>query len=303
MTIARASLCINLSTIVSNWLHLKSLGEGADCGAVVKANAYGLGVERVSLALFQAGCRSFYVATLAEGLELKQALPSNADIYILSGLFPGDERTCAEAGLIPVLVSHHMVQRWAAETRGIPNRSAIKVDTGMGRLGLSEAEFTEALNSALFELAGVAVVMSHLACADEPGHELNSKQLQRFSLIREQVLHRYPEVRFSLANSSGVLLGSRYHFDFMRPGVALFGEGAAAAIDKELRPVVSLRLPILMVRRLQAGDTAGYGATYVAQGERDLACVAGGYADGLFRVLSNTGRLFLKRSPSDVRIS
>jgi len=297
MTIARASLCINLSTIVSNWLHLKSLGAEADCGAVVKANAYGLGVERVSSALFQAGCRSFYVATLAEGLELKQALPSDVDIYILSGLFPGDERPCAEAGLIPVLVSSHMLQRWVAETQGIANRSAVKVDTGMGRLGLSESEFAEALNSGQFESAGVGVVMSHLACADEPAHELNSNQLQRFSAIRQQVLGHYPQMRFSLANSSGIVLGSNYHFDLTRPGVALFGEGAAASIDMHLKPVVSLRLPILMVRRLHAGETAGYGATYVAPAERDIACVAGGYADGLFRLLSNNGRLFLNGEP------
>lgn len=268
---------------------------------MVKANAYGLGMAHVSKALRLAGCRSFFVATLSEGLELKRVLDDAADIYVLSGLYPGDERRCAESGLIPVIVSLEMLHRWLAATAGMTVRSSLKVDTGMGRLGLSAAEFLTVIDQPnVLSLAGVELVISHLACSDEPDHELNQLQLSRFENLRKKALSANSSLRFSLANSSGVCLGERYHFDLLRPGVALFGEGRVAEEHSQIKQVVSLSLPILMVRRLKKGEAAGYGATFVASQDCDIACIAGGYADGLFRTLSNSGNLYLDGRPAPI---
>jgi alanine racemase len=171
----------------------------------------------------------------------------------------------------------------------------------MSRLGFTSTGLLDAIRSPeRLAAAGVETIMSHLACPDEPEHELNELQLSRFCALREQALVANADLSFSLANSAGVALGERYHFDILRPGIALYGEGSVAQADQSIQRVVSLSLPILTVRRLSKGDSVGYGATYVAPRDCEVACVAGGYADGISRILSNTGTLYFEGKPAPI---
>ena len=294
---ARYQLTIDLDALARNWHQLKGLCSAARCSAVVKADAYGLGVKEVATRLCREGCEDFFVATVTEALELRAALPSHPKIYVLSGIFPGEERLCIEHDLVPTLVSVEMFERWVEASRGERYASAIKVDSGMGRLGLSIDEANE-LGSRVncFRDAGVELVISHLACADEPDHPLNFSQLLAFRGLRERLSVSFPELRFSLANSAGCALGNDYHFDLVRPGLSLYGVNASKLDRLDLRPAIRLSLAIIQLRMLQSGQSAGYGAEFVADGDRCLAVVAGGYADGIFRALGGCSYLYLGES-------
>lgn len=255
---------------------------GQYCGAVVKSDAYGLGVAPVAQALYSEGCRQFFVATFDEGVQVKRLLPSPVSVYVLQGCKRGSEKHFVERGLIPVLSSMAMVERWLSlRTAGV-KRCAIKVNTGMNRLGLEPDEFQRVLGDQRLPGAGVEMVVSHMACADQPGHPLNQQQLQCFTQVASSCAQVLPGAMYSLANSATVFLPASYHFDLARPGIALYGSG-----DASLAAVVSLYLPVLQVRNLRKGETVGYGATYRASVDLRVAIVAGGYADGLFRSLSN----------------
>lgn len=298
---AGAVLTIDLDAIVDNWRMLRAQVAPAECAAVVKADAYGLGVAEVAPALTQTGCRTFFVATIDEGITLRSLLGpapsipeavSDADdaasIYVLNGLIAGCEDDLIANRLQPVLNSLGEIDAWTAAARrlGQPLPAAIHVDTGMSRLGLPAGELA-AVAAAPDRLSGLRLtaVLSHLACADEVAHPLNAGQLVRF----REALTRLPPARASLANSSGIFLGPAYHGQLVRPGVALYGGSPRADQASPMRSVVRLDARILQVREIDEGISVGYGATHQSARRERIATVAVGYADGYLRSLSNRG--------------
>jgi len=293
---AGAILTIDLAAIVENWRFLAARSHPATCTAVVKANAYGLGILPVARALHRAGCRGFFVSSLDEAIELRGALADGAaTIWIFNPPY-GAEDEIANGGFVPCLSRADDVERWLGfgRTKG-PRRVAIKIDTGMARLGLPGDEFERvvALGPALAGL-GLDLVMSHLACADEPANPMNRLQLTRFTAARA----RLPRARASLANSAGIFLGPDYHLDLVRAGAALYGLAPHAAAANPMRQAVRLDGRILQVRDVDAGGTVGYGATHRVNRRCRLATVAVGYADGYLRSLSNRGAAYV----GDVRV-
>lgn len=298
-----AVLTIDLDAIGANWRLLRDRLAGVPCAAVVKADAYGLGMTQVAPALAAAGCRTFFVAQLDEGVALRAVLPEAA-IGVLAAPVAGFEADYAHHGLMPVLNSLPDVHAWAAFTRthdAVP-QAILQLDTGMCRLGLSSAE-VEALAEHPDRLAGIrpAYVMSHLACADEPDHPQNREQLQSFREARMA----FPHSRASFANSSGIFLGTEYHFDLARPGAALYGINPTPGKANPMRPVVTLQAKVLQVRSIEKGRAVGYGATYRAEAPKRIATVALGYADGFLRHLSGQGSAWYKgtRLPLAGRVS
>ena len=295
-------LHIDLSAVQANWRRFGALAPGCDVAAMVKADAYGLGATAVAPALADAGCREFFVAEPGEGIALRHVLP-DADIFVLSGASPGTEATLDEHRLVPVLISLAQVERWAAHARQHGGRrGSVHLDTGMNRTGLDPAE-TELLldDPTMLDGIDIAHVMSHLACADDPEHDLNARQLARFRAIRA----RLQSGRASLANSPGVGLGADYHFDHVRPGVGLYGADPTPDTRLDLQPVVSLAAPVLQVRRAGDGDTVGYSATHRLDGDRTIATIGVGYGDGYSRAASGRGHVAFagRRAPIVGRVS
>jgi alanine racemase len=275
------TLQIDLNAVVANWRALAArAGQGVRCAAVIKADAYGLGADRVGPALAAAGARSFFVALACEGVALRAALGAGCDICVLSGHMEGDTEAIAAAGLIPALNS---IEQLTRHFEALPGHAfAIQLDTGMSRLGLP-ADHWRAVASTVLQ-ARPLLLMSHLACADEPGHPMNPEQLALFHALTAGT-----GVARSLAATGGILLGAQYHFDMVRPGIGLYG-GAPFA---EAVPVVRLSLPVVQTRLLAAGTPVGYGASWRAGRETLLATVAAGYADGIHRAAGRTGGLRL----------
>jgi alanine racemase len=277
---ARPTLTIDLDAIAANWRALDSLSPPAtQTGAVVKADAYGVGAARVALALAQAGARRFFVADAREGAELRRALGPGPQIGILSGHMAGDTGLLAEAALTPILNSVDQASRHLEALPGHP--FGLALDTGMNRLGMGPAEWDAA--AAVLLAAGPEMLLSHLACADEPGHPMNAAQLARFRRMTDGT-----GVPRSLSATGGILLGRSYQFDLTRPGIGLYG---ARPYDAG-RPALALRLPVIQTREIAAGETVGYGATWTAPADTRLATLAAGYADGLPRLLSNAATLW-----------
>ncbi|WP_188149818.1 alanine racemase [Teredinibacter waterburyi] len=288
-------LVVDLNAIAANWRFLNSCSQPlAIAGAVVKANAYGLGLAQVAPCLLNAGCKHFYVANLEEAIALKSILAdaqvdaAGVEISVLSGCARGDEREFVERQILPVLISLEMAERWS-DAASAGARAHLKVNSGMGRFGLEGEELESLLQSKnLRSDLGVIALMSHLACADEPEHPLNQQQLSRFSSMLASARKQLPDLQGCLSNSAGVLLGEAYHFQRTRPGIGLYGGNPRPSFPQQLQAVVKLHLPVLQLRNLNAGESVGYGASFVASSPRKLAVLAGGYADGLFRRL--TGR-------------
>lgn len=293
---AGALLCIDLGAVRANYRLLRDRLGVAACGAVVKADAYGLGAERVAPALAAEGCRHFFVAHLDEAILLRPHVPAAAEIFVLNGVPPGAEAEAVEHRATPVLNGLGHIEAWAglARSRGRPLPAVLQVDTGMSRLGLARAELAAVADDPRL-LDGIAprLVMSHLACAERQDHPLNAEQLARFDAARAVL----PEAPASLANSSGIFLGETYHFDLARPGAALYGIAPVVGRPNPMRPVVRLQGRVIQVREVQAGDAVGYGATWRAAGPRRIATVSVGYADGFPRDLSNRATAFAGDAP------
>ncbi len=272
---------IDLDAVKRNWKRLAGIVEPARCGAVVKADAYGLGAAQVIPALLAAGCRVFFVATAREAAEVR-TFSTEASIFALDGLMPGAGPALLAAGAIPVLSSLPEIAEWAelASSQGFPLPCALHIDTGLVRLGLSAQEVQRLANDghALARL-DVRLVMSHLACADDPAAEKNAQQLAVFQQLRPLL----PSAPASLAASDGLMLGPAYHFDLVRPGYALYGGQAFRGGPTPVEPVVSVKARILQVRDIAPGATIGYGATYRAVRQMRIATLSAGYADGFFR--------------------
>jgi alanine racemase len=272
----RAVLTVDLGALTDNYRRLRREAAGSEIAGVVKADGYGLGAPEVAGALWDAGCRSFFVAHLEEGVELRRHLP-DAAIYVLHGLPAGSEEAVQRANLIPVLNQPGDLARHVAAARKHQRRlpAALQIDTGMCRLGFSRGEI-EQLDRAQLDGLDLGLVMSHLACAEEPANPLNERQRQRF----EEARGKLPPARASLANSSGIFLGAAFCLDLCRPGVALYGVNPTPDRANPMAPVVTLEAPVVQVHDVREPGTVGYGATYETRAGARIATVPIGYADG-----------------------
>jgi alanine racemase len=290
-------LTIDLAAIAANWKRLYGMTVPVECAAVVKADAYGCGIERVVPALKKIGCRTFFVADLAEARRLR-AVARDVAVYVLNGLMPGTASAFAEANVRPVINSTTELAEWDAfiATSNWDGGAALHVDTGMNRLGLTPEEAVAIAARVRAEKHGFTLLMSHLACADIPNHPLNDRQIRLFREIR--IMFR--GVPSSLANSAGIFLGGgTAHCDLVRPGIALFGGNPVPGQKNVLRPVVELKGRITQVRTIKKGDTVGYGAAWTAARPSRLAIVAIGYGDGYFRAAAASKG----KPPADVIIA
>lgn len=278
----RSNLAISLSAISANYKLLSEKSATAQCAAVVKANAYGLGVAAVANTLYESGAREFFVALVEEGAELRAILP-DATIYVLNGILPNEEKLFTEQNLIPVLNDAGALSLWQNAAKSLNKKlpAVLHIDTGLNRLGFADVpENIDGLN--------IKLVMSHLACADTPENPINVQQHQRF----KNAIAKLPGVRASLAASDGIFCGSDFHFDLMRPGAALYGLNPTPSQKNPMQNVIQLDVPVLQTRVVAQDGFVGYAATHtVTRGQR-LATVSLGYADGFFRSLSNKGQLF-----------
>jgi alanine racemase len=276
-------LGIDLDAIAANWRALGRRTMPCECAAVVKADAYGCGLEPVTAKLVETGCKTFFVATIAEGRRARATAPE-ADIYVLDGLMPGTGPAFADSGLRPVIGNLEELSEWDAFVAASNWRGgmALHVDTGMNRLGIDLTDAAAVANRLQWEQHGITLLMSHFAAAEAPDHPLNDKQIQTFRELRRL----FRGVPASLANSSGIFLGSSAHCDVVRPGVALYGANPTPGRDNPMQPVVELKGRVLQVRSLERGASVGYGATWTAKRPSRLAIVAVGYADGYSRSAS-----------------
>jgi alanine racemase len=277
-------MTVDLAAMRRNWLALDKVSQGALTAAVVKADAYGTGIAQASRAFFQAGARFFFTATPDEAIAVRSSLPEDAYIFVLDGLFPGAAPLYVGERLMPVLCSIPMLEEWlqACLARNEAFPAALHFDTGINRLGfrLNEASIVKRM----MDQVGYKpqMIMSHLACADQPHHEKNRTQLALFS----SVLAQFPATPASLANSAGLMTDRDMHFQMVRPGIALYGGRAVAGRRNPMTRVVSLEAPILQIKDVKTGESIGYGATFTVSRDTRIAVIGIGYADGFFRAQS-----------------
>ncbi|SDE02118.1 alanine racemase [Limimaricola pyoseonensis] len=272
------ALSIDLDALAANWRALDAM-TACETGAVVKANGYGLGAGRVARRLAKEGARRFFVAQAEEGAALRKALGATVEIFVFSGHMDGDTKLIDEARLVPMLNS---IEQLARHFEALPDHPfGIQLDTGMNRLGMEWADWSEAAPIALER--NPAWLMSHLACADEADHPMNGYQLDIFRQMTDGL-----GVPRSFSATGGLLLGSDYHFELTRPGIGLYGGHPYS----EARPVVRLDLPVVQCRDLAPGEVVGYGNSWQAERPSRIATVSGGYADGLLRSLSGKAPLW-----------
>ncbi len=277
------TLHIDLDAIAANWAALDKL-TGCETAAVVKADAYGLGVAPVARALAKAGARQFFVATAEEGAAVRSELGIGPEINVFSGHMAGDFSLIRDACLIPMLNS---VEQLTRHRVALPDAQyGVQLDTGMNRLGMEPADWAACRGEAL--AGSLSLVMSHLACADEPDHPQNAAQLAQFHAMTEGLA-----VPRSLSATGGILLGPKYHFDICRPGIGLYG--GAPFFDAE--PVIRLSIPVIQVREVAPDETVGYSATWQAKNVTTIATLSAGYADGLIRCMSDKAYLFAGNIP------
>ncbi len=283
-----ARLTIDLDAICANWRALDALSDNeVETAAVVKADAYGIGATRVAKALVEAGARSFFVALVEEGIAVRGMLGTQPDIYVFAGHMAGKSDALVSARLIPLLNAPDQMSRHVENTPSHP--FGVQLDTGMNRLGFEPSEWNDCKGE-LLESAPL-LVMSHLACADEPDHPMNALQLDAFRGMTDGI-----PARRSLAATGGILLGPKYHFDLTRPGVGLYGGQPFG----EARPTVHLDVPVIQTRTVQPGETVGYGNTWTATSPTRVATISAGYADGLLRAAAPGAVVFAGNTPCPV---
>jgi alanine racemase len=277
---ATGVLTVDLDAIIANWRKLEKTAVPAECAAVIKADAYGCGVDPVARALAAAGCKTFFVATLDEARAARAAVPSAA-IYVLDGFFQNSGDAYAKIDARPVIGDLNELAEWDVFCRrsGWAGSAAIHIDTGMNRLGLTVTEAQGIVPRINAGDHGISLVMSHLACAENLNHPLNARQLTSF----REIASLYSGVPASLSNSSGVFLGPQFQFDLVRPGAALYGINPTPEADNPMQPVVELKARIAQIRNVERGESVGYGGTWTTRRPTRLAIVSAGYADGYFR--------------------
>ncbi|HEY4941117.1 MAG TPA: alanine racemase [Rhizomicrobium sp.] len=299
-----ARLTVRLSAVAANYRLCQRLAGPAVVAGVVKADGYGLGLVRIGGALAAAGCDTFFVARLEEGIALRAVLPTSR-IFVLDGAAPDTVPALLSHRLTPVLNSLAEIAGWAAAAHEMHTEleAAIHIDTGMNRLGLPGDELSLLSSQAKKRLDGLRVVlwMSHLACADDPQAKMNPIQLDRF----RTALAMLPPAPASFASSGGVLLGKDYAFDLVRPGIGLYGGNVQNAAQNPFSVAAVLTTRVLQLRRIDRGESVGYGATFRAKRPSLIATVALGYADGLMRAIGNRGHAAIAgtRAPIVGRVS
>jgi alanine racemase len=281
------TLTVDLDAIADNWQTLTRRLFAVECGAVVKANAYGLGLEPVTARLVKAGCKIFFVADVAEARRARSRA-REAAIYVLNGFSPEAANAFAELNVQPVINSTVELAEWDAfiATQGWRGGAAIHIDTGMNRLGMSAEEAAALAPRLQQENHGITLLMSHLACAEVQDHPLNASQIRLFRELR-MLYHGVPA---SLANSAGIFIGDTAHFDVARPGAALYGINPTPGRTNPMRNVLTLSGLVLQVRKVPQGESVGYGAAWNAKRASRIAVAALGYADGLLRAGSGPDR-------------
>ncbi|MGR3291286.1 MAG: alanine racemase [Paracoccaceae bacterium] len=278
-------LSIDLDAITDNWRALDGLSANqVETGAVVKANAYGLGVEQVARALAAAGVQQFFVAVATEGAALRKILGSGPTLNLFCGHLDGDTDLIRDHQMTPMLNSPEQLGRHLGLLPG--HEFGVQLDTGMSRLGVQPSDWQEMRPTAL--AADPVLIMSHLACADEPGHPMNRQQLERFHDLTDGLT-----ISRSLSATGGILLEAEYHFDLTRPGIGIYG-GLPFA---DALQTVNLSVPVIQIRELQKGASVGYGNTWIAKEKTRVATIAVGYADGILRSLSSGAKLYHENTP------
>lgn len=282
---APAVLTVDLDNLAWNWRYLRDLAAPSIPAAVVKANGYGLGTEYVVKTLAYAGCRLFFTAQLDEAVAVRNALPDpEVEIGVLNGLISGQEQIYTDHNLLPVLNDLNQIALW--QKYSPPNQAAkvaLQIDTGMTRLGLPSSEIRTLIEEpSRLEGLSVQYLMSHMACADTPHHPLNRQQLELFTEYAGKVPHE----KAMLAASSTIFLGSDWHFDMVRPGIALYGGRPNEDIENPMKPVIRLDAKILQIQDVDAPQTVGYGASHSIGEPTRVATIGVGYADGYIRSLS-----------------
>lgn len=275
---APATLTIDLNALAANFRTLEAVG-GAPVHPVVKADSYGLGAATCAARLTAEGARTFFVARASEGERLRTTLGAGVAIYVLDGCLTGRATRLRAASLRPVLNTGAQLAEWLAAGGGA---CGLQIDTGMNRLGFR-------IEDAPAPFEGLDLVLSHLACADDPGEPMNARQRDAFAAAAA----RYPGTVRSFANSGGVFLGPDYAFDALRPGICLYGGGPEGRPDDRIRPVATLAAEVLQVREVPAGESVGYSRGFVAAGPTRIATCATGYADGVLRSYSPRGLVFV----------
>ncbi|MGB1236051.1 MAG: alanine racemase, partial [Planktomarina sp.] len=281
-------LSINLSGIAENWSALDQMSAThVETAAVVKADGYGLGSDRVAATLARAGATTFFVAASEEGSAVRGAVGADATVCVFSGHMAGDTDMIHDLNLVPMLNSIDQITRHLEALPQFP--FGVQLDSGMNRLGVEPSEWYAVRDIVMQQ--NPVLLMSHLACADEPDHPMNAQQLQTFRAMTDGC-----DAPRSLAATGGTLLGPEYHFDMVRPGVGLYGGMPYA----DAMPVVHLSLPIIQVRDVEIGEAVGYGGSWIADKPSKIATVAAGYADGLLRAQSNIGNLWFGDTPCPI---
>jgi alanine racemase len=280
---ATGVLTVDLDAIITNWRKLEKTAVPAECGGVIKADAYGCGIGPVARALATAGCKTFFVATLEEARAARAAVPSAA-IYALNGLFQNTGEAYAKIDCRPVIGDLNELAEWDMFCRrtGWNGGAAIHIDTGMHRLGLTVTEAQGLIPRINAGDHGITLVMSHLASAEQLNNPVNVRQLTAF----REIASLFTSVPTSLANSSGIYLGAPFQFDLVRPGAALYGVNPTPESDNPMQPVLELKARIVQIRTIERGETVGYGGTWTARRPTRIAVVSAGYADGYFRAAS-----------------
>ncbi len=285
---ATGELYIDLEAIAANWRALERLsGAEVQTAAVVKANAYGLGLYPVARRLADEGVKHYFVAVAEEGTQLRRILGEGPEISVLSGYMLDDTQAFKQARLVPMINS---IQQLTAFFEALPGHPfGVQLDTGMNRLGFGLQDWAAVAEIALE--ARPKLIMSHLACADDPSHPMNAQQLKKFQYMTEGV-----SVPRSLAATGGILLGRDFHFDVTRPGIGLYG----GAPFEDAEPVCEVTLPVIQCRTIPPGESVGYGGTWTAKAPSRIATISAGYADGIFRALS--GRCDVYAGPVPCRL-
>ncbi len=273
-------LTIDLAAIAANYRALVIKVVPTECAAVVKGDAYGCGLDQVVPALSRAGCKTFFVAHLSEARRVRALAPESA-IYVLNGFTSGAGAAITETYARPVINSSVELAEWDlfVSQSGWQGGAGVHVDTGMNRLGLTIDETAAVAARMQSESHGLALLMSHFACADQPNNPLNDRQIRQFREIRTL----FRGIPGSLANSSGIFLDASAYCDLVRPGAALFGINPTPGKPNPMRPVVTLKARVLQVRNVPRGATVGYRATWTAKRASRIAVIAAGYADGIMR--------------------
>jgi alanine racemase len=279
--LASCRLTIDHAALCDNWRKLDAASPGARTASVVKANGYGLGLGDVGISLAAAGCEVFFVANVDEGIRLRRILKTR-EIFVFSGLTRRNAAAYAESNLIPVLNSIEDISVWAEfwKLRGSRRPCAVQFDTGMNRMGLNSKDITKFTNNdELASSINIITAMSHLACADDRDHEMNKSQLEKFQLYSDH----FKGSELSLANSAGIYLGNSYHFNLVRPGIALYGGEYSKTDENKMNVVVSAEAKIVQIHNVRKGEMIGYGGTHVFTRDSKVATVSAGYADGYLR--------------------